>query len=208
MNASLSRRLRVKRRETVCCFPWARPFSAMKILLPLVALVFLLFTAPPLRAQTAAELAKEGQRAMMGGDNETAKMKFKLALEMDRNNVAARNFLRMIAAQEAKAGVGGTLEKQLGGLVLDRVEFRAATFREALDFLKQKAAAQNVAVSFVSQLPPEAAQRPVTLSLSRVPFTEALRYLCEANGAKYSVEKYAMVITPAGGAASGPAAAQ
>ena len=177
----------------------------MKILPPAVALA-LLFTAGPLQAQSATELATEGQRAFMTGDTETAKAKFKLALEIDRNNVAARNYLRIILAQEAKSGVGGQLEKQLRSVMLDRVEFREASFREALDFLKQKAAAQGVTVSFVSQLPAEAAQKRVTLSLSKVPFMEALRYLCEANNAKFSVEKYAVVIKP-GGSASGDATA-
>jgi hypothetical protein len=46
-----------------------------------------------------------------------------------------------------------------------------------------------------------------------VPFTEALRYLCDANSAKFVVEKYAVVIKPAGApatasAASSPEAAQ
>lgn len=169
----------------------------MKSFLRLSAIAFL-SAAQLLHAQSAGQLATEGQRAYMSGDTVTAKAKFKLALEIDPGNVAARNYLRMIAAQEAKSGAGGQLEKQLGSVVLDRVEFRAATFREALEFLKQKAAAQGVAVSFVSQLPPEAAAKPVTLSLSKVPFSEALRYLCDANHAKYAVEKYAVVIKPAG----------
>jgi hypothetical protein len=49
-------------------------------------------------------------------------------------------------------------------------------------------------------------EHTVTLSLSHIPFLDALRYLCEQNNAVYKVEPYAIVImtVPAEGA---PAAA-
>jgi len=170
------------------------------LIFAVVTLLFLaLFPQNPAHAQTAQELALEGQRAYLSGDIETAKSKLSLALEIDPKNTTAQNFLRIIAVREAKSGGGGAqLEAQLKSLMLPRVELHDATFREALDFLKQQAAKQNVSVSIVSQLSPEAMQKPITLSLSNVPFAEALRYLCETNAAKFSVEKYAVVIKPAG----------
>ena len=125
----------------------------MSILLPLAVCGFVFLGATPCAARAGErERAFHGgaagvhARGLGGGEGEIPAR----ALEIDPGNVTARNFLRTISAQEAKAGAGGRLEKQLAGVVLDRVELREATFREALDFLKQKAAEKGVAVSFVS----------------------------------------------------------
>ncbi len=94
---------------------------------------------------------------------------------------------------------------QIGSLVLPKVEFREANFSSALGALRDQAAKQSVTVSFVSQLSAEQMQHPVTVSLTNIPFLEALRYLCSLNGATYKVEQYAIVITAAVAGAS-PAA--
>lgn len=168
-----------------------------------VLLIFLvsLIAGTASDAESASQLASEAQRSYLGGDLEAAKLKFKQALEIDPSNITAKNYLRMIAVQEAKAGGGAPLERKLRSLVLPAVKFRDATFSAALESLKQQAALQAVAVSFVTQLPPEMMAKLVTLNLSNVPFTEALRYLCELNGAKFVVEKFAILITPASAAA-------
>ena len=159
--------------------------------------LFLLCLATHVFAQTAAELSTEAQRAYVAGDLEVAKEKFKLALELQPGNVTARNYLRMIQVRQAQSGAGGELEKKVRGVKIESVKFQSATFREALDFLKQQAAKQSVPVSFVAELPPEMVAKPVTLNLTNVPLLEALRYLCESVGAHYTIEKYAVVIRPA-----------
>lgn len=166
----------------------------------LLLLAFLVFSTALGFAQSAAQISSEGQRAYLSGDIESAKAKFKMTLELDPGNVAARNYLRIITTQEAKAGGGAQLEKQLRSLILPTVKFQEATFSAALESLKQQAAKQSVEMSFVTQLPPEAMERQVTLNLANVPFTVALRYLCELNGARFSVEKFAVVIKRAGAA--------
>lgn len=159
------------------------------------SLALLFFTAISAHAQTATQLIVEGRRAYMSRDLDTARTKFQQLLETDPGNTTAIQFLRAIEIVEAKASAAGnTFDK----VVLPQVEFRNATFREALDYLKQQAAKQNVAVSFVTQLPDETLAKPITLSLKNVPFTEALRYLCETSGAQYAIEKYAIVIKPLG----------
>ncbi len=179
----------------------------MKFLLVL-ALVGSAFSA---FAQSASQLASEAQRAYISGDAETAKAKFQMVLQIDPTNVVARNYLRIIQTQEKKSGAGVQLEKKLSTVILPTVKFQDATFGTALEYLKQQAAKQSAQVSFVTQLPQEALDNKVTLNLSNVPFTEALRYLCELNNAKYSIERYAILIKKAGAeAASGasPSAAQ
>src|SRR5438105_15493985 len=93
----------------------------------LFVLIALAFFTSHLCGQTAEQLATEGQRAYMSGDTQTAKEKFKLALEIDPKNVTARNYLRMIVTEEAKSGGGGQLAKQLQSLVLAKVEMHDAT---------------------------------------------------------------------------------
>ena len=56
-------------------------------------------------------------------------------------------------------------------------------------------------VNFVMQISAEAQNTPITLTLTNIPFTEALRYVTELVGAKVEYQKFAVVIKPAGGAA-------
>lgn len=183
--------------------------------LPLLALMLsLACAAPTLHAQTAADLMTEGQRAYSAGDMETAKAKFQLVLEVERNHKTARNYLRMIQAAEARAGVGGVLQKQLQTVVLPKVELRDTTFGATLDYLKQqtaKASDGKVNVSFVSQLPADFMNtQTVTLNLAQVPLTEVLRYVGDLAGVQFSIEKHAVVVKKKGppaveeGAAAGP----
>ena len=154
--------------------------------------VLLLFAASAF-AETGQELATQGQRAYMSGDVETAKTKFREALEVDPGNRVASGYMRMIAAQEAKSGGGAGIEKQLRSVVLPEVKFKDATFAQALEYLKQAAAKQSVNVSFV--LKPEVDRdAKVTLNLSSVPFLEALRYTCEMASVQFAIEKFAIVI--------------
>ena len=150
-------------------------------------------------ASSSQQLFNEAQRAYVGGDVATAAEKFKIVVELDPGNVAAKNYLRMIAAQEKKDG-SAAIEKQLKSLVLPKVEFKDATFGSALDYLKQQAAKQSdgkIKVSFVLQIPQETVDtRRATLALSDIPFTDALHYLCELAGVDYKIEKYAVIIKP------------
>jgi hypothetical protein len=160
----------------------------------LIVFGLILFSTAACFAQTTQQLYNEAQRAYLAGDVDTAKEKFKLVLEMDPKNVGAQGYLRTILTREKMSG-GGELQKQLQGLILPKVEFRDATFGAALDYLKQQAAKQSVQVSIVSQLPAEFSQtQKATLNLANVPFTEALRYLCEQGNATFQIQKYAVVV--------------
>lgn len=154
---------------------------------------------------TTQQTFTEAQRAYLAGDLPTAKEKLRMVLAMEPNHQSARAYLRMIAAQEAKAGVGGELDQQLKTLVLPKVELREATFGAALEYLKQLAKKQTdgkVDPSFVVQLPEYFVKtKTVTLNLSNIPFTEALRYLGELAQVKFSIEKHAVVVKELTGSA-------
>jgi len=148
-------------------------------------------------AQSSQQLFSEAQRAYISGDVDAAKQKFQTVLELDPANAGAKNYLRMIAAQEKSDG-GAQLEKQLKSLVLPKVEFKDATFGSALEYLKQRAVKQSegkIKVSFVVQLPPDFVEtQRVTLSLANIPFTEALHYLGDLAGVEFRIEKYAVIV--------------
>jgi len=147
----------------------------------------------------------QAQRAYVAGDYDTARELFSEVVALDPHNTLAIQFLRNIRLRQA--GIVTPSHDPIKELVLQKVDFKNASFSSALDFLKQKAAEQSVTISFVSQLPPPQMDRAVTLSLSQIPFLDALNYLCQLNHATYKVEKYAIVISPVlADAAASPAA--
>jgi len=141
-------------------------------------------------------LMGQAQQAYLGGDYTTAKELFGEVLEMDPHNTLAINYLRKIRALQGSPTPAAS--DLFSKLILPKVELKDAAFSAALDFFKHEAAVQSVNVSFVAQLPAAQMERPVTLSLSQIPFLTALKYLCDLNGAAYKVEPYAIVIVPAG----------
>ena len=165
--------------------------------LAILVLGLLLAGGEGARAQSSQQLFNEAQRAYVAGDVDGARQKFKTVLELDPDNTAAQNYLRMINTQYKNEG-DKQLEKQLKSLVLTKVEFKDATFGSALEYLKQQTAKQTkdaVKVSFVVQLPSEFVDsQRVTLNLANLPFTEALHYLCELAGVDYKIDKYAVTI--------------
>lgn len=150
-------------------------------------------------AADVQRLLSEAQTAMIRGDLETAKRSFQIVYQLDPKNAVAIGGLRQIAVQEAKSGGGASIEKQFAQVILPQVQFKEATFTEALDFLKKKvteASGGKQTANFVVQ-PGIDQNAKVTLSLTNVPFTEALRYMAELVSAKAEYQKYAIVIRPA-----------
>ena len=154
----------------------------------------------------AADLQRvlsEGQTAMMRGDLDTAKRAFQMAYQIDPRNSVAIGYLRQFAVQEARSGSSSSVEKQLAGVILPQVQFKEATFSSALEALKAKISEVSKgrsAANFVVQ-PGVDQNLPVTLSLSNIPATEAIRYLAELARAKVDYQKYAIVLRPGGVAA-------
>src|SRR5262249_26046572 len=75
-----------------------------------------------------------------------------------------------------------------------------ATLGSALDYLKKAVNRQSggkIAINFVVQLPAEQQNsQQVTLNLSQVPFTEALKYLGTVANLDFVFDKYAIVVKP------------
>lgn len=166
---------------------------------PLVLVLAILVPVAAWAQASETELMAQAQKAYVAGDEETAKAAFSEVLQINPRNTLAIQYLRNI---NLRHGGEAKPKDQTGRLVLEKVDFKDATFSAALEALKDQAARQSVNVSFVSQLTPEQMAHPVTISLSNIPFMDALRYVCSLNGAAYKVDKYAIIIVPAGGGGS------
>jgi hypothetical protein len=170
------------------------------------------YTPGPLNQPPAAlqQLLTEGQAALMKGDLATAKADFQWVLQLDSHNKTAIGYLRRIVVQEGQQSKGAALEKQLDGLMIPKLDFKEATLGSALDYMKRTAdrlSNGKIAVSFVLQVPPEqVSTEPVTLSLTNIPFTEALRYIGGVAGLNFTYEKYAIVVRPTTNTAAAPVA--
>jgi hypothetical protein len=156
----------------------------------------------------AADLQKlltEGQTAFMRGDLVTAKRNFVIANKMDPKNPTVIGFLKQIAAAEAKNPSGASSEHEYRDIVIPQLQFKEATLNSAVDFMKKKVSdltGGKKSINIVNKLSPEAQNTPITLNLTNIPFTEALRYIAEMVGAKVEYQKYAVVLAPAVGGAA------
>ncbi len=97
------------------------------------------------------------------------------------------------------------INDKLDTIIIPRIDFTDSSIKEALDFIKKRAAdldtgdSDNKGINIVLKLPPESpdASYPITLSLSDVPLREALRYVTEAANLKIKIETHAVVVVPA-----------
>ncbi|MEQ1859923.1 MAG: hypothetical protein ABMA13_08305 [Chthoniobacteraceae bacterium] len=156
-----------------------------------------------LLANDLQRVLSEAQTAMLRGDIETAERNYRLAYQMDSRNPVAIGGLKQVAIARSKGGGAAAVEKQLSSVIIPQVQFKEATFSEALDFLKKKVtdlSGGKQSANFVVQ-PGVDQGAKITLSLTNIPLTEAMRYLAELVSAKVEYQQYAIVIRPSGGVA-------
>jgi len=144
------------------------------------------------------DLIAQGRAAYMKGDLDTAKADFEMVYQMDSRNTVAIGFLQRIKIDQKSKPKYVPIDRQLATLVIPQIQFREATLGSALDYLKKAAdreSAGKIGVNFVVHLPPEQVNtQVVTLNLSNVPFTEALKYLGTVAGLDFVYDKYAIIV--------------
>jgi general secretion pathway protein D len=100
---------------------------------------------------------------------------------------------------------GQAINNKLDSIIIPRIDFTDSSIKEALAFIKKRAAdldegdSDNKGINIVLKLPPDSpdASYPITLSLTDVPLREALRYVTEAANLKIKIETHAVVVVPA-----------
>jgi autotransporter-associated beta strand protein len=106
-----------------------------------------------------------------------------------------------------------TLKRKLDSIVIPKLELRNATVREAIDYLKKKsveldgaspAGEKGANIVLKTENMDKAAAAPagsptdprITVSLTDIPLTEALRYVTGLANLKFTVEPYAVAVVP------------
>ena len=151
-------------------------------------------------AQTTSQVYSQAVEAFNRGDMDGAKQKLQRTLEIDPNfRPAAALLARIAAAQRPGAATPGLSAKTLERTVVP-VEFNNPPLTGALEYIRQKAAETSggkLQINFAVNLPPELANRMVTLKLDHVRVSEMLRYLGVLAGVSFERQQYAIVVTPA-----------
>lgn len=91
------------------------------------------------------------------------------------------------------------LKSRLEQLIVPKVDFKEATFDSTLDYLTQVAQKESggrITPNFVRLYSPETAQKPITLSLTSMPYTEVLRYLGMLAGVEFVYEAHGILVKP------------
>jgi len=87
------------------------------------------------------------------------------------------------------------INDKLKSLVFPKVEFAGATLGEVVEMLRVRSCdldSEGSGVSFVLNVPDEARNKPISLTLFNVPMEEVLRYVSEMCGVAYRVEEHAV----------------
>jgi hypothetical protein len=118
------------------------------------------------------------------------------AISLEPGPAAEWKRLKMPASPES-----AKLKEKALAIIMPKLELRDASVTEALDFIQAKARdldPEKRGVNIVN-LDLAAADARLTLSLTKVPVYEALRYVAELAGGKLLVEPEALVLRQAGG---------
>ena len=112
--------------------------------------------------------------------------------------------------EQPQIDITGTqlIQDKLNNLIIPSIEFRDASIREAIDFIKQQAARLDVTepdperrgINIVLLLDPQAqevaSQARITLNLTNAPLGEVLRFVVDAAGLKLKLEPFAVAVVP------------
>lgn len=82
--------------------------------------------------------------------------------------------------------------------IVPTVDLQGASLDEVVEFLRIRSRdidPKKRGISFVLQVPAEAKNKPVTLSLKQIPLEEVLRYVTQMTGTAYHVDEFAVTIT-------------
>lgn len=163
--------------------------------------VALFATSSAVRGQNASQIYTEATQNYDAGDIAGAKQKLRLALEVDKNFRPAAALLSKITADEKQAGAQPVgVSAQTLSKVIVPIEIKDTSLQTAIEILRQRISEKSggkVEVNFVVKLPPDLANKRVSLHLDHVPASEVMRYLGSVAGVDFKIEQYAVMVVPA-----------
>ena len=178
------------------------PSHAMKTspLLLASALAIAWLHTPVARAEDDIHvLYQEGRAAFFAGQFDLAREKLSLVLAKNPTHPETR---AMMAQIETKLGPDNTLlRKSYEKLIIERFEVTDAELSESIQALKilAKNASGGKLIPNIVLRDADLGKKPVTLNLTKIPLSEALRYLADLSGAHLSYDKTAVVFSKPGG---------
>ena len=172
---------------------------------PSLVLWFVLFLAgasgqtPPLpRTTTIQDLFDAGKAAFFRDDFATTKRLLTAVNKADPKHQPTVIMLRNIAlAEKAEAAKRNSLEGRMQRMVIPQLDLQEARVTEVLDFLQLKAAelsAGGAKPNFIVKLDEAAARQSITLKLTQVSVSDALRALATTAGLEISYDQFAVTI--------------
>ena len=170
------------------------------LLFGLLTLGILFPSAHQAHAQTASQVYTQAVEALNRGDVDGARQKLQLALEIDPNFRPANALLTRMAAAQRRGGAAAGLSTRTLERTVIPVEFNETTLTSALEYIRQKVAEDSggkLQINFAINLPPELANKRVTLKMDHVPVPEILRYIGVMAGVSFEKQPYAILVTPA-----------
>jgi tetratricopeptide (TPR) repeat protein len=165
-----------------------------KLILMLAVLAVL-----PVRADTAADLYKQGMTAMDEGNVRAAELAFTEALRLQPNNANVRYQLGQLK-QNQDSIAARARSRQLEQYRIDQIDFSKTEVSEAivaLGMLIEKKSEGKFSPNFMIQDPSnKLGDREVTLQVKNLPARAALNMILAQAGASARFEKHAIIIVP------------
>lgn len=162
-------------------------------------LMLAVLAALPARADTAADLYKQGLTAVEEGNVRAAELAFNEILRLQPNNANARYQLGQLKANQDSIEARGR-SRELAQYQIDQIDFSKTEVSEAiiaLGMLIEKKSKGKFAPNFMIQDPSnKLADREVTLQVKNLPASAALEMILAQAGASARFEKHAIVIRP------------
>ena len=139
-------------------------------------------------------LFQQGRTAYYAGNFELAHKLLDQVHTMNPRHFETNALLGQINAQ---AKVEASLQKQYSAVVIPKFTVTDATLQESLEFLSmlsKKATGDKVQPNFIVKSP-DLNKSTITLALTNVPMTEAIRYLADMSKTKATWDKHAVIFS-------------
>jgi len=145
---------------------------------------------------TESDALQAAMEAYRTKDWATAKALFQEVLRSQPNNAAARTMLKTATENDSKARAS---IRELEKIILPEVKLNEVTVREAFVYVSQKIGAargDNKPYNIVVAVSDEALKdKRVTLSLTSIPATDAIKYVAELVNLQVTFDQFAVRIS-------------
>jgi len=153
-----------------------------------------LITVVSSAADDINKIFQQGRTAYYAGNFDLARELLNKVHAKDPRHFETNALLGQINAQPK---VEASLQRQYASVVIPKFTITDATLQESLEFLgmlSKKATGDKVQPNFIVKSP-DLNKTSITLALTNVPMTEAIRYLADMSKSKTTWDKHAVIFS-------------